>query len=272
MMTNNGVAMTVSQAAELQAVMAFSVRTGGKSPHPMDSLNFSVSQGDSRENVLHNLAVFGAFVGVDPNRIATCRQVHKDNVALIDEVPSSLPEADAIVSLRPGVFPAIKTADCLAILLLDPVNKISAAIHAGWRGTALGITGKVTQFLMDRFGTDPGNLVASLGPAIGPCCYEVDEVALGPFRANVPDAERFISVKEVPVRGRSSIRKSYRLDLEAANQAALLSAGLPAENIYTAGMCTCCNSDLFYSYRRDGARSGRHIAVVGFKNDDPRAA
>jgi polyphenol oxidase len=145
------------------------------------------------------------------------------------------------------------------------VNKISAAVHAGWRGTVLGITGKVVRFLMDEHGADPETLIASLGPAIGPCCYEVDDAVLVPFRKTIPNADKFIHVKEVPCDG-SSFRKSYRLDLEAANRAALIAEGISETNIHTAGQCTCCNPSLFFSYRRDGARSGRHIAVVGFRD------
>lgn len=264
-MINSDVAITVAQAEKLEAVMAFSVRTGGQSPPPLDSLNFSVAQGDSQENVRHNLSVFCSSVGIDPAGIATCRQVHGDDIAVIDEVPDATPRVDAIVSTRPSVFPAIRTADCVPVLLLDPVNKISAAVHAGWRGTVLGITGKVVRLLMQDYGTNPGTLVASLGPAIGPCCYEVDDAVLVPFRENVPNADEFIHMTAVPGSGTSS-RKSYRLDLEAANHAALVALGVSAENIHPAGQCTCCNSSLFFSYRRDGTRSGRHIAVVGFRD------
>jgi YfiH family protein len=264
-MINNGLAITVPQAEEFNAVMAFSLRTGGQSPPPLDSLNFSMTQGDSRENVFHNLSVFCSSVGIDATGIATCRQVHNDDIAVIDEVPDCSPRVDAIVSTRPGVFPAIRTADCVPVLLLDPVNKISAAVHAGWRGTVLGITSKVVRFLEQNYGTNPNTLIASLGPAIGSCCYEVDDAVLVPFRANVPDAEEFIHVREVPA-GKASSRKSYRLDLGAANRAALMAQGVPAQNIYPAGECTSCNPSLFFSYRRDGARSGRHIAVVGFRD------
>lgn len=269
MMFNNSVAITVPRADEMQAVMAFSLRTGGQSSYPMDSLNFSVSQGDSHENVRHNLSVFGDFVGIDPKNIATCRQVHGNAIAVIDEVPRSTPPADAIISTRPGVFPAVKTADCLAVLLLDPINRISAAVHAGWRGTVLGITGKVVRYLKEAFATDPGSVLVSLGPAIHPCCYEVDEAVLGPFRENIPNAEQFITVQEVPAACMSSAKKSYRLDLEAANQMALISLGVQEENIHSARICTCCNASLFFSYRRDGSRSGRHIALVGFKDSNP---
>jgi polyphenol oxidase len=264
-MINNGVCISVPQAEKFQAVMAFSVRTGGQSHPPLDSLNFSMSQGDTQDNVSHNLSVFCSSVGIDPNSVITCRQVHSDEIVVVEAAPDSAPSADAIVSLRPGFFPAIKTADCVPVLILDPVNRISAAVHAGWRGTVLGITGKVVRFMMQEYATDPEALIASLGPAIGPCCYEVDDAVLVPFRKSVPNADKFIHTEEIPYGGTSS-GKSCRLDLEAANHAALMAQGVAAENIHPVGQCTCCNSSLFFSYRRDGTRSGRHIAVVGFRD------
>jgi purine-nucleoside/S-methyl-5'-thioadenosine phosphorylase / adenosine deaminase len=258
------VAVTVPHANAYNAVMAFSIRTGGQSPPPLNSLNFSVAQGDSQENVRGNLSVLCSSIGISPAGVAMCIQVHSDDIAVIDEVPSSLHRVDAIVSLRPGVFPAIRTADCVPILLLDPVNKISAAVHAGWRGTVLGITGKVVRLMTEEYATDPANLIASLGPAIGPCCYEVDDAVLAPFRKGVTNAENFIRVVKTNCGSLSG--KSYRLDLAAANRAELMAGGVPGENIHTICLCTKCNPSLFFSFRRDGARSGRHIAVVGFRD------
>lgn len=252
---------TFTQAERFRAVMAFSLRRNGRSPAPFDSLNFSVSQGDSRENVGKNLAILGHRIGIDPDRIVTCGQVHGDQIQVVEAVPESPLRADAIVTATPNIFPAIKTADCIPVLMLDPIRKIAAAVHAGWRGTVLRITRKTLEFMRTSFGADPSQVVVGMGPGIGPCCYEVDDVVLTPFRKCFPHAERFISVHDT---SRGS-QKCFHLDLAAANRFDLTDMGVPERNIYTTDLCTACHKDLFFSHRRDGAKSGRHIAVVGFR-------
>ena len=248
-------------ADRLGAVMAFSLRTGGQSPAPFDSLNFSVSQGDSPENVRQNLAILAQRIGIDPEKIVTCRQVHGDRIHVVESAPGEILQADAIVTPRADIFPAIKTADCLPILILDPVQKIAAAVHAGWRGTVLRITRKTVQVMGSMFGSDPSKLVIGIGPGIGPCCYEVDDAVLKPFRKDFPDPERFISLHNFD---RNS-KKSYHLDLLRANRSELIAMGVPEQNIHSADLCTACHPSLFFSHRRDGVKSGRHIALVGFR-------
>jgi hypothetical protein len=260
-MTNGPVALVLPKIGQIRSVMAFSLRTGGYSPRPFDSLNFSASQGDVPENVQCNYKVLAKRLGIEATGIVTCRQVHEDNVEVIDALPRVPPRADAIITSTPGIYPAIKTADCLPILLLDPVHRVAAAIHAGWRGTVLRLARKVVRMMKSRYGTNPTDLIAGLGPAIGPCCYEVDEVVLKPFRENFPQAERFI-VKSNNLRDRS--KESLRLDLVGANRFELIQEGMLATNINSTELCSSCKSDLFFSYRRDGIKSGRHLAVTGF--------
>ena len=257
---NGPVALSVKKAERYQAIMAFSLRNGGYSPTPFKSLNFSKGRGDQPENVRLNHALLAERVGIDVDGIASCRQVHGDDVEIVDTVYEVPPQADAIVTAVPGIYPAIKTADCLPILLLDPVNRVAAAIHAGWRGTVLRISRKVLRMMKSNFGTNPADLLAGLGPAIGPCCYEVDEVVLEPFKQNVPQAEDFI----VKVESKGIDSPSLRLDLVGANRFELIQEGVSSQNIHSANLCTSCNPNLFFSYRRDGAYSGRHIALTGF--------
>jgi polyphenol oxidase len=259
--TENAV-LTCHAAEHCTALMAFSLRQGGCSPVPFDSLNFSVSQGDSRENVRRNFATLGAHLNLDPGNILTCRQVHGDRAIIVDSPPSALLEADAVLTPAQGLFPAIKTADCLPILLLDPVRRIAGAIHAGWRGTVLRIVKKVLDIMSRNFGSQPGDLIAALGPAIGPCCYEVDDAVLTPFRQAVPRPDRFIRVH---VSRKSGSGQTPHLDLTATNRWELISAGVLESNLHTVNLCTCCRRDVLFSHRRDGFRSGRHVALVGFR-------
>jgi purine-nucleoside/S-methyl-5'-thioadenosine phosphorylase / adenosine deaminase len=258
--TNGSVALELPKIGRTNSIMAFSVRTGGCSPPPFESLNFSVSQGDALENVQCNYTTLAECLGIEADRIVTCRQVHEDRVQVIDALPQVPPRADAIITSSPGIYPAIKTADCLPILLLDPERRVAGAIHAGWRGTVLRITRKVIRIMKSLYGTNPTDLVAGLGPAIGPCCYEVDEVVLKPFRQGFPQAEQFI----IKSKSGNRSKESLRLDLVGANRFELIQEGVPSTNIHSVELCTSCNSAIFFSYRRDGVKSGRHLAITGF--------
>jgi polyphenol oxidase len=257
---NGSVALVLPKIGGADSIMAFSVRTGGCSQPPFESLNFSVSQGDASENVQCNYTTLAEHLRIEADKIVTCRQVHEDHVEVVDVIPQVPPRADAIITSNAGIYPAIKTADCLPILLLDPMRRVAGAIHAGWRGTVLRITRKVVRMMKSRYGTNPTDLVAGLGPAIAPCCYEVDEVVLKPFCQAFPQAEQFI------IKSKSGNRstKSLSLDLVGANRFELIREGVPLVNIHSTELCTSCNSALFFSYRRDGIKSGRHIALTGF--------
>jgi YfiH family protein len=261
----NGLALVLPVACHSDALMAFSLRRAGPSPPPTGCLDFSMGIGDSLSCVERNFKLFTECLSIDSARILTCRQVHGDSVAVLDTVPSEPPRADAIIAPVPGLFPAIATADCLPILMVDPVRKISAAVHAGWRGTVLRITRKVLRALVKRFGVDPRDLTVGLGPAIGPCCYEVDDAVLNPLKQAIPDSQRF--VRRLPSRSSSGSKQevSRRLDLAAVNRFELTSMGVAADRIISTDLCTACHPDLFFSYRRDGNQSGRHLSVVGLR-------
>ena len=185
----------------------------------------------------------------EQGRLLSLQQVHG---ALVAEAPfEGTPTADAALATAPGLILGIETADCLPVLLVDPGRRFVAAAHAGWRGTAAGVAGHAVGALVAH-GSRPQDLLAALGPAIGPCCYEVGEEvrqAFGPERA----AFFHPGPRERP-----------HLDVRAANRAALERAGIPRERIHSVDECTSCRGDLYYSYRRDGADAGRMISFVGF--------
>ncbi len=177
------------------------------------------------------------------------RQVH--GCAIATPPWNDPPEADASVTGHEGHLLAIETADCLPILIVDPVQKRVAAAHAGWRGSAARVAVEAVNRLI-AMGSDPRRLLASLGPAIGPCCYEV-----GPEVEEAFGAQGAAFFKQGP-----SVRK--HLDVVAANRAQLEESGVRSANIDSLDLCTRCREDLFFSYRRDGANAGRMISVVGF--------
>ncbi len=162
------------------------------------------------------------------------------------------PPGDAAVAEGPGLLLGIETADCLPVLLVDPRRQRVGAAHAGWRGTAAGVARAAVRALADA-GSPPQDLLAALGPAIGPCCYEVGHevrAAFGPPASAV--------FREGP-RGRP------HLDVRLANVLQLREAGLRPERIWSVDECTRCRADLYHSFRRDGKDSGRMISFVGFR-------
>ncbi len=286
-------ALTASWPASPDGLAAFSLRTGGISPPPWDSLNLSVSAGDTRENVAANTRRFAHSLGIGEDRIILCCQVHGNTIAVLDSPGVRQPLADAVIVARAGFFPAVKTADCLPVLLLAPQRRIAAAVHAGWRGTAQRITHKVIAVLRDRFQVNPQTLLAVLGPAIGPCCYEVDEPVVSALRNAVPHARECIVSHERPVpppapvtlgqrSGDGTVRHTrltpqpispaspspskFSVHLELANRLELLHAGVPSAQILSSGLCTACFSELFFSHRRDQGATGRHLALVGYRD------
>ena len=261
MTADNDVVVGVDGVERFGAIMAFSLRQGGRSPAPFDTLNFSEDQGDSAENVRYNFEVLGKRLSLEPRQVVTCTQVHGDRLVVLDSVPESPPEADAIITTVAGIYPAVKVADCLPLLVVDPVRRVAAAVHAGWRGTVMRITTKVIQTMRSRFGCRSSDLMVGLGPAIGKCCYAVDDKVLTPFRNSFPEAERFISTQRSNGTG---LEQSY-LDLRAANRFELTMEGASETNLRSLDLCTSCRPDLLFSHRRDGAASGRHIALTGFR-------
>jgi len=186
-------------------------------------------------------------------RLILLDQIHSDLIHIIEHAPSDRPRGDALVTAVPGLLLAIKTADCLPILMTDARLRVVAAVHAGWRGTRSRIVEKAVGIMVSRFGTNPADLVAVLGPCIGPSCYEVgDDV-----RSEFSDAE-FPDDLFLPA-GRPD--KSF-FDLRGANVFQLQSAGVPSDRIASASHCTHCDESL-YSWRRDRDPSARLFSYIG---------
>ena len=211
---------------------------------------------------LSNLNMFSNHLGIESSRIIALDQKHGDTIVIVDHVPRTTMTGDAIIAVNSGLYPSIKTADCLPILIIDPVTQISAAIHAGWRGTVLRITRKVVLTLINDFGCNQENLIVALGPAIGHCCYEVDQKVLEPLFLTIPWAEKFTAQTDIDPQ---QFLGKKRLDLVGINHQELIDLGILPENTHIVKMCTSCNENKLFSYRRDGERSGRSIAVTGFR-------
>lgn len=182
-------------------------------------------------------------------RLLLMKQVH--GATVIRAPWEGSPEADAAVAVPSGLLLGIETADCLPVLLVDPRRRVAAAAHAGWRGTAARIAAGAVATLA-ALGSDPADLLAALGPSIGPCCYEVGDELRAAFGSG---SEALF---------RPGPRGRPHLDVRLANRRQLLEAGLRADRVHQIEECTSCRKDLYYSYRRDGPGGGRMISFVGW--------
>jgi YfiH family protein len=186
-----------------------------------------------------------------PDGVLTAKQVHSNQVLIADgETSGVIGEGDALITSLPGTLVAIRTADCLPILIADAGRRAVAAIHAGWRGTVSDISTRTVETLADTFGCISSDLTAVIGPGIGECCFEVGPEVASQFRTLFPDRE--------DLQGRT------RISLAEANRRQLQAAGIPMEQIMVVDACTCCGGRRqFHSFRRDRESAGRMVSAIG---------
>ncbi len=241
-------------------VHGFTTRAGGVSAPPFESLNLGGKWGDGPAAVSENRRRLARAVG---GPIAVARQVHGTTVVRVraddDRAAIASTEADALCTDAPGVVLGVFVADCVPALLVDPRTGAVAAAHAGWRGTVAGVLPAAVRALAAEFGARPGDLRAALGPAIGPCCFEVGPEVVAAFETLVPDAHARGIVLPSP-RG---VPGKAHVDLKAANRLLLERAGLDPGAIDAGPECTHCDRVRFYSFRRDGNATGQLMGVVG---------
>jgi YfiH family protein len=244
------------RAVDLAAAGALAVvsgRCGGVSRTPHDSLNLGREVGDDEAAVAENRRRLGAALGLRWDDLATVRQVHGVQVQRVARPGPQGVEADALIGQGAGTALAILVADCAPVFLCDPRRGAIGLAHAGWRGTVAGAAARTVAAMGEAFGSRPADLLAAIGPAIGPCCYEVDEPVLVRLRAAAPWWEAVVRP------GRPG--HAY-LDVPAANARLLAEAGLAPERVAVAGICTACTPDRLFSHRGSGGRAGRMAAVL----------
>jgi YfiH family protein len=267
-------------------VHGFSTRPGGEGL--LDGkrvLNLGFTDWDERGHVAANRAKFAKALSVREMPLVTLRQFHSDVIHIAapdaDASHGQAPRADALAARAPGLLLAVQTADCVPILLADTRLRVVAAIHAGWRGTLARIAVKTLGRMRMEFGTRPHDVVAALGPAIGRCCYEVGSDVARSFAAQFPNAADWfdgpfdqLAYGEDPLwlpwltmmpPGHVPPPPRVQLDLRACNRWQLIDAGVPEKQIDMSDLCTACRTDLLFSYRREGAKTGRMMAVIAVR-------
>jgi hypothetical protein len=233
---------------------AFTTRAGGISAPPLDTLNLGRGVGDAPEAVLENRRRALGALGRVPDDHVEATQVHGREVAAVDAAHRGqvIAGADGLTSADPAVLLAVHCADCVPILLADPRRRAVAAVHTGWRGLAAGAALAAVTAMREAFGSRPGDLVAAIGPSIGPCCYEIDTRVVERLR-DWPWRDAVLAP--------SGRQEHWMLDLWEANRRQLADAGVPVTSIAVAGLCTSHHPALFFSARRDG-RTGRMAAMI----------
>jgi polyphenol oxidase len=220
-------------------------RAGGVSEGRCASLNVSYSVGDVTDNVDENLRRVAATLGTSRDDLFAAYQVHGRAITVVEPHTEPRPRCDVLVTKSPDKTLMLRFADCTPVLLADPKRQAVAAVHAGWRGSAVRAAGAAVEALREVFGSRSSDIVAGIGPAIGPCCYTVGQDVCEAFS------------------DRPQLFSDGKLDLWEANRQALIEAGVAAENIEVAGVCTRCESDRFFSHRANaGQPAGRFAALI----------
>ena len=258
--------ITFPKLTECGAVRhVFSTRSGGVSTGDCASMNLSFNKDTNRENVLKNYEILCTAVGIDTSHLVLSHQTHTNNVLCVTKddcgtgiTKPSFSDIDGLITNEPGVALVTQFADCTPLLFCDPVKKVIATSHAGWKGT-VKLIGKVTvEKMVNEYGCDPKNIIAGIGPCIGKCCYEVDDPVYNEI-VKIPflNLDKILSPKD---------NGKYMLDLVETNRQILIHSGIKAENIDVSDICTCCNSNLLHSHRATKGKRGNLAAIIELKD------
>lgn len=238
---------------------AFSTRTGGVTPAPLNDFSMSfLEYPEFKDFVADNKKKMCEILDADYEKLINPEQKHTDNIALVKEIPfkGSFKETDGVITNVPGVPVMLMFADCVPVMLFDEKRRVLGVIHAGWRGTSKMIVKKAVEIFKKEFNSSPNEIKAIIGPSISQCCYDVTEEVAHVLNMTIKSNYDNIFFKEKD-------SKKIRVDLKTLNFTQLKESGV--ENIDVATICTSCRNDVFYSYRKDNGKTGRHCAISVIK-------
>ena len=238
----------------------FSTRLGGVSEGYFSTMNMSFNKGDDFKRVEKNYEILCSAVGIDKNNLVLSKQTHTANVRVVTAADRgtgyykpSFEDIDGLITNEPDVALVTQYADCTPLLFCDPVKRVVATSHSGWRGTVQKIGAVTVEKMVAEFGCRREDIIAAIGPCIGRCCYEVDEPVYNAFSGIGLDTDRFFTVKDA---------SHWMLDLREANRQILVESGIKNDNIDIADICTCCNHEELYSHRVLGEKRGNLAAII----------
>ncbi|OFX27633.1 MAG: hypothetical protein A2041_10270 [Bacteroidetes bacterium GWA2_31_9b] len=225
-----------------------STRLGGISTDHLSGLNLGYTVNDNPENVNYNLELLANATSIPQTDMIFPKQTNGIHIGIVKSVNDIFPDTDSLITNIPGICIGIRTADCVPVLLYDPVQKVIAAVHSGWKGTVEKISKSTIKRMTEEFGTDPKNLIAGIGPSISPDVYEIGtdviELVKNSFGEN--HVLKYIETSNKAL-----------FNLWEANKQVLIESGVPLNQIEIAEMCTYSQPELFYSARRDKGKTGR---------------
>ena len=246
----------------------FSTRLGGVSEGCFSSLNLSFDRGDDRAAVAENFRRMGEALGVRCEDMVLSQQTHTTNIRIVTDEDRGkgitrerdYTDIDGLITNVPGICLVTTYADCVPLYFLDPVKKVIALSHSGWRGTVGKIGKKTVELMHDNFGSDPADILAAVGPSVCQDCYEVSADVIDRFR-EVFDRSAWDELFYEKPDGK------YQLDLWKANEKIFLEAGIRKDHIAVTNVCTHCNSGILYSHRAMGDKRGNLCAFLALKQD-----
>lgn len=240
-------------------IHGFSTRIGGVSPPPYDTLNLGFTTSDREENLRENRDRFLSSLNLKGYPfVQKINLIHGNLVINVNHLgKKDLVDADGMVTDKPGVLLITTFADCVPIFLADPDRRAVGLLHAGWRGTLAGIARSGVRKMISDFNCRRENLLVGIGPGIGRCCFEVDRDVAEAFGAKFGQMKDLIT--------QVANKKKWIIDLLGINERMLISEGIRKENVSKSSLCTSCQVELFFSYRRDGNKTGRMAGLITIK-------
>ncbi len=234
---------------------AFTTRLGGVSHGKIEGFNLGFRVDDDLGSVMENYRLLSLDIGTEPERMVLSKQTHTDNIRVADEADagkgitrrSDIEDTDGLITVASKIALVVFSADCVPILMYDPRAGAVAAVHAGWRGSVKGIAEKAVRIMCGRFGSRAEDIRVAIGPSIGPCCFEFGQEAAEIFGGKYCTA---------------GLNGKQMVDIWSYNRDRLTEVGVLADNIDISGICTACNCDKFYSYRRHKEGTGRLGAII----------
>ncbi len=262
---NGVVYITFPKLDALCCPHAFSTRLGGVSTGDTASMNFSFTLDKNADSVRENFRIFCDAVGFDSQKLVLSQQTHTANIRKVTEEDfgkgvwreRDYTDIDGLVTDVKGAVLVTQYADCTPLIFFDPVKRVAATSHAGWRGTVAEIGKKTVEIMVSDYGSDPADIVAAIGPSISQCCYEVDDPVI--------DEINRLSYLDLNLCYTSKGNGKYMLDLREVNRQILIDAGVLPCNIDVADLCTSCHSDIFHSHRATKGKRGTLAALISIK-------
>ena len=236
---------------------AIFTRKGGISPSPFFSLNLSTAVGDRPDIVQHNIETVCQALGIAAARTVSCHLVHGARVITVTAANRQIEmgQADGLITAEANTWLFMRFGDCTPLIFFDPVQKAVGLSHAGWRGTMQNAAGATVKAMGEQLGCKPKNMLAVIGPAIGPCCYEVGQDVIEAGQANLNNAANLFYKNGKP--------NHAHFDMWAANQQQLTEAGVT--QVIQSGLCTACRTAEFFSHRAEQGQTGRFGVIVGMR-------